>query len=41
MAIIIVRAVKIDKAAKNRLPKDTARVYSEESYAGILEFKHQ
>jgi hypothetical protein len=41
MAIIIVGAVKMDKAAKNRLPKDTPRVYGEESYAGILEFEHQ
>ena len=37
----IVGAVKMDEAAKNRLPTDTARIYGEELYAGILEFEHQ
>jgi hypothetical protein len=31
----------MDKTAKNRLPKDTARVYGEEFYVGVLEFEHQ
>ena len=37
----IVGAIKMDEAAKKRLPMDTARVYGEEFYAGILEFEHQ
>jgi len=39
--LLDIGAIKMDEAAKKRLPTDTARVYGEEFYAGVLEFEHQ